>query len=135
VRPVSTGAGGDAGRCALPAADAIVRKVSTDSLEQTTDDYVAVFSALSEPLRVRIVHMLAHRSDGELPCATLDAELPVGKSTISYHVGILRRAGLITVRKEGRNYFYRLREENLSRFAADFLAHLRNVEILAVSPV
>jgi DNA-binding transcriptional ArsR family regulator len=101
--------------------------------ELTTDEYVAVFSALSEPLRVRIVHMMAHQPDGELPYTMLDQELPVGKSTISYHVGILRRAELLTVRKEGRNHFYRLREETLRKYAAEFYTHLRDSETLVVS--
>jgi DNA-binding transcriptional ArsR family regulator len=96
------------------------------------DEYLAVFSALSEPLRVRILHILAHQPDGEYPCALLDEELPVGKSTVSYHVGILRRAGLITVRKAGRNYFYRLREKTFREYAPAFLDHLREHEELDV---
>lgn len=97
---------------------------------QTTDGYLAVFSAMSEPLRVRILHMMAHQDGGELPCTALDEELPVGKSTISYHIGILRRAGLIHVRKAGRNYFYRLNESTLETYAADFLEHLREDDAL-----
>lgn len=69
--------------------------------------------------------MMAHQSGGELPCTALDDALPVGKSTISYHIGILRRAGLINVRKAGRNYFYRLNEPVLETYASEFLEHLR----------
>jgi DNA-binding transcriptional ArsR family regulator len=106
--------------------------VSTLAVEArpTLDGYLAVFSALSEPLRVRILHMMAHQDGGELPCAALDEALPVGKSTISYHIGILRRAGLIHVRKAGRNYFYRVNESTLQTYAADFLVHLREDEAL-----
>lgn len=113
----------------------IVRPVSalTFELDQTTDDYLAVFSALSEPLRVRILHMMARQPDGEIPFTLLEEELPVGKSTVSYHVGILRRAGLLRVRKAGRNYFYRLREDRLRACAPAFLEHLRTTENLEVS--
>ncbi len=115
--------------------EGIVRTVSTLTFEpgQTTDDYLAVFSALSEPLRIRILHMMTRRPDGEIPFTLLEEELPVGKSTISYHVGILRRAGLLRVRKAGRNYFYRLRENRLRACAPAFLEHLREIENLEIS--
>ena len=49
----------------------------------------------------------------ELACVTLEDTLPVSKPTISYHTKILYHAGLISVRKEGRNYFYTLRRDVL----------------------
>ncbi len=49
----------------------------------------------------------------ELPCAELEQTLPVSKPTISYHTKILQQAGLLSVRKEGRNYFYALRRDVL----------------------
>lgn len=108
-------------------ANGIVPRVLTRA-QRSTDDYIAVFSALSEPLRVRILHMLIHQADGEIACTTLGETLPVGLSTVSYHVGVLRRAGLVTVRKAGRKYFYRLCEDNLRIYAPEFLAHLRRIE-------
>jgi DNA-binding transcriptional ArsR family regulator len=55
----------------------------------------------------------------ELACVTLENTLPVTKPTISYHAKILSHAGLITVRKEGRNHFYSLRREVLHRVLDD----------------
>jgi ArsR family transcriptional regulator len=102
--------------------------VSTLSLQTTdTDQYVAVFAALSEPLRLRMLQMMA-LEDGDLPCTSLDDELPIAKSTISYHVQILRRAGLIAVRKAGRNYFYQLREDVLEAYAPGVLEHLETTD-------
>lgn len=110
-----------------------VSRVSTlisqtrDSREMT-ETYLEVFAALSEPLRVRIVHLLAHAQDGEVPNMMLDDLLPVGKSTISYHVAILRRAGLISARKAGRNYFYQLRQDHLERYLPGFFDYLKDVD-------
>jgi DNA-binding transcriptional ArsR family regulator len=70
-----------------------------------------VFKALGDPVRWSIVVQIAAVS--ELPCAELEQTLPVSKPTISYHTKILQQAGLLTVRKEGRNYFYALRREVL----------------------
>jgi DNA-binding transcriptional ArsR family regulator len=72
---------------------------------------VEVFKALGDPVRWSIIEQIA--AVDELPCAELEQTLPVSKPTISYHTKILQQAGLLTVRKEGRNYFYALRREML----------------------
>jgi ArsR family transcriptional regulator, arsenate/arsenite/antimonite-responsive transcriptional repressor len=85
--------------------------------------YAEVFRALSDPIRTEIVRMAALVD--ELPCTRLEVALPVSKSTISYHVKILFHAGVLEVRKEGRFYFYRLREEMLATYLAGFLDRLK----------
>ena len=55
----------------------------------------------------------------ELACMTLEDTLPVSKPTISYHTKILYHAGLITVRKSGRNYYYSLRRDVLGDLLSD----------------
>ena len=72
---------------------------------------VEVFKALGDPVRWSIIEQIA--AVDELPCAELEQTLPVSKPTISYHTKILQQAGLLTVRKEGRNYYYALRREML----------------------
>jgi DNA-binding transcriptional ArsR family regulator len=72
---------------------------------------VEVFKALGDPVRWSIVAQIA--AVDELPCAVLERTLPVSKSTISYHTKTLAQAGLLLVRKEGRNYFYALRRDVL----------------------
>jgi DNA-binding transcriptional ArsR family regulator len=68
-----------------------------------------IFSALSDPIRWSIIAQAAKVD--ELACVSLESTLPVAKPTISYHVKILRNAGLISTRKEGRNYYYSLRRD------------------------
>jgi DNA-binding transcriptional ArsR family regulator len=55
----------------------------------------------------------------ELACITLEDTLPVSKPTISYHTKILQHAGLISVRKSGRNYYYSLRRDVLHKLLDD----------------
>jgi DNA-binding transcriptional ArsR family regulator len=71
----------------------------------------AVFKALSDPIRWNIVQQIAEEE--EFACSILEDTLPVSKTTISYHTKILTQAGLIEVRKRGRNYFYTLRRDTL----------------------
>ncbi|TDC85088.1 metalloregulator ArsR/SmtB family transcription factor [Actinomadura sp. 7K507] len=70
-----------------------------------------VFKALSDPIRWTIVQLVAQ--EDEYACSLLEDTLPVSKPTISYHTKILTQAGLLEVRKRGRNYFYSLRREVL----------------------
>jgi DNA-binding transcriptional ArsR family regulator len=82
-----------------------------------------VLKALSDEMRWSIVTQLA--AVDELACLRLEHTLPVSKPTISYHVKVLYHAGLIEVRKEGRNYFYRLRRDVLDSVLATIAHDLR----------
>jgi ArsR family transcriptional regulator, arsenate/arsenite/antimonite-responsive transcriptional repressor len=92
--------------------------VETSDLERCA----SIFNALSEPLRIDMVAQIA-RAD-ELACTVLDRTLPVSKSTISYHVRVLYHAGLISVRKEGRYFHYRLRKDVFTQYVPGFLPRL-----------
>lgn len=76
-----------------------------------------IFKALSDPVRWNIIQQMA--SVDELACVTLEDTLPVSKPTISYHTKILHQAGLISVRKSGRNYYYSLRRDVLHKLLDD----------------
>src|ERR1700733_13525714 len=71
---------------------------------------VEAFKALADPVRWAILE----RASGvdQVACQELDS-LPVSKPTISYHLKILSQAGLISVRKAGRNSYYSLEREAL----------------------
>ena len=75
----------------------------------------AVLAALADPLRRGVVVDLFGRDDDEHPCSSFN--LPVAKSTRTYHWRVLRQAGLITQRDAGNGSFVRLRRQELaSRF-------------------
>lgn len=70
-----------------------------------------VLAALSDPLRLGIVHLL---SDGqERQWGELDA--PVSKSTLSHHMKTLRAAGITRTRDEGTRCYVHLRTEDLDK--------------------
>ena len=78
-----------------------------------------VFKALGDPIRWNIIRQMAQQE--ELACSVLEDTLPVSKPTISYHTKILTQAGLIDVRKRGRNYFYALRRQVLRSLMDEML--------------
>lgn len=63
------------------------------------------FRALGDPIRLRLVALLAH---GELCVCHLTAALALPQSTISRHLGLLRAAGLVDARRQGSWIHYRL---------------------------
>jgi DNA-binding transcriptional ArsR family regulator len=71
----------------------------------------AILHALSDPVRLRIVSQLA--AGGEQTCGSLD--LPVAKSTCSHHFRVLREAGVVSQRIEGKCRFNRLRADELEQ--------------------
>ena len=71
------------------------------------DDLVETAKGLAHPARLRILAMLAA---GELCVCQVTAVLELAPSTVSQHLSVLSRGGLLAERKEGRLVFYRLRE-------------------------
>ncbi len=74
------------------------------SLGRTT----SILKALSHPARLRVLAML--RSGGLCVCQVA-AAMGSPVSTVSEHLGELRRAGLVLERREGRWVSYRLTDE------------------------
>ncbi len=70
--------------------------------EQGATELAAAFKVLADPVRLRLLSLIASAPDG---CAcSCDLEEPVGKSqpTVSHHLSLLAAAGLITKEKQGR---------------------------------
>jgi ArsR family transcriptional regulator len=69
-----------------------------------------MFRALGHPARVRALEVLA---DGERPVGDLAGEVGIEASHLSQQLAILRRAGLVTTRREGTTVFYAIRDPQL----------------------
>lgn len=74
--------------------------------------FVKTTKAISDPNRVRI--LMALRA-GELCVCRIIELLQLAPSTVSKHLTILKQAGLIEGRKEGRWMYYRLPQDPNSR--------------------
>lgn len=93
--------------------------------EVTSLELGAVLHALSDPIRLAIVEELA--DEGELCCGAF--ELPITKSTCSHHFRVLREAGVISTRVDGKNRLNALRRDALEeRFPGllDAILHARS---------
>jgi ArsR family transcriptional regulator len=87
----------------------------------TTSDPVLFAKALADDTRQKIMTLCccAWISVGEIV-----EQLQVTQPTVSHHLAVLREAGLVEVREEGKQTFYRLDQKKISnccgRLMADF---------------
>lgn len=75
---------------------------------------VRLFHALSDPTRLRIVRKLKH---GERCVCELTDALDAAQSRLSFHLKVLKDAGLVSDRREGRWIYYELRREALEELS------------------
>src|SRR5271156_1573607 len=72
---------------------------------------LAILYALSEPLRFSIIEQLAKGE--ELTCGGFKLPFSKGKSTMTHHFKVLRDAGLIHTRINGREHYTSLRRQDI----------------------
>ena len=77
----------------------------------------AVFKALADPARVRIVNMLA-TSDGPVCVCHLIDPLGLSQPTVSHHLKKLTDAGLLAREQRGKWAYFSLRPEAMETLAA-----------------
>jgi DNA-binding transcriptional ArsR family regulator len=83
--------------------------------ELTSRLSVDFFKALADPNRVAILAHLAE-CGGEKKVTDVSCCCPVDISVVSRHLGVLRDAGILEVRKCGREVFYSVRTDKLATF-------------------
>jgi len=79
--------------------------------------WAAVFKALSDPTRLQILSLVARNPAGVCECKIVDCT-PLSQPTISYHVKVLKEAGLLDVEKQGLWCYFRLRKDALGQVVA-----------------
>ena len=81
-------------------------------------ELAAGFHALADPVRLRVLSILASSPEGEV--CVCDFVGPLGKSqpTVSHHLKILSEAGLVQGDRRGKWVWYSLNRERLSELRA-----------------
>jgi ArsR family transcriptional regulator len=85
-----------------------------------------LFKALGHPARVRALEVLA---EGERTVGDLQPLVGIESSHLSQQLGVLRRAGLVTTRKEGSSVVYALKDP----LAADLLVAAKRLLLATLS--
>jgi len=93
-------------------------------LKESTSTHLAdLFSALSDPTRLRIISVLL---DGELNVGEIAAQLAMTESAVSHQLRGLRHMKLVRARKTGRQVYYALDDEHVSRLYLMGLDHVEH---------
>ncbi|MBS9375939.1 Arsenic resistance transcriptional regulator ArsR1 [Rhodococcus sp. B50] len=74
--------------------------------------------ALADPVRIKLVSILLTADGGGVCTCDLATGVDLTESTVSPHLGQLRRAGMVQSERRGMNVFYRARAESLEALRA-----------------
>ena len=85
------------------------------------NDLVEIFSAMSDPSRLRIIAAL---TGNELNVSTLAGEVGLSESATSHHLRNLRQLRIVRARKVGRQVFYSLIDEHVQQLYQIGLEHV-----------
>ena len=78
-----------------------------------TDAHVDALKALAHRSRLEVFFFLV-RQKGEVAVGDIQTELEIPGPTLSHHLDLLRRAGLVQSRKEGTFVYYSTKPEIVS---------------------
>ncbi|MGW5379852.1 Rv2640c family ArsR-like transcriptional regulator [Nocardia sp. NPDC003999] len=70
--------------------------------------------AIADPARVKLLSLLLTSTSDEENGGDLAAAVGLSESTVSHHLGQLRKAGLVESERRGMNTFHRARRDALS---------------------
>ncbi|HYY09400.1 MAG TPA: metalloregulator ArsR/SmtB family transcription factor [Kineosporiaceae bacterium] len=74
--------------------------------ESSSVELARVFKALSDPVRLRLLSLIASYAGGEACVCDLTGAFDVAQSTISHHLRVLREAGLVDCERRGTWVYY-----------------------------
>ncbi|MEU2334485.1 metalloregulator ArsR/SmtB family transcription factor [Streptomyces sp. NPDC006654] len=85
--------------------------------EEQAADLAKIFKALGDPVRLRLMSMIASREGGEVCVCELTPAFELSQPTISHHLKLLRQAGLIDCERRGTWVYYWILPTALDRLA------------------
>jgi ArsR family transcriptional regulator len=81
-------------------------------MEKTTA--VAALAALAQDNRLDVFRLLVQAGPNGMPAGVVAERLRLAPNTLTFHFDRLRRAGLVTVRRDGRSMIYAARYEQMN---------------------
>src|SRR5262245_52732988 len=84
---------------------------------EAADRIVPLVKALADPVRLRLVSLVASHADGEACVCDLNDAFDLSQPTISHHLKLLHEAGILDREKRGVWVYYRVNARALSDLA------------------
>jgi len=79
---------------------------------------ILAFAALAQPTRLDVFRLLTEHEPEGLPAGEVARRLAVPHNTLSAHLGVLSRAGLVEAERRSRSIIYRARLDAVRSLAA-----------------
>lgn len=87
-------------------------KIETINIEHL-ENIATMLKAIAHPMRISI---LSHLEGGKkLSVTEIHELLTIDQSSASHHLGIMKDKGILTSKREGKNIYYCLKNENFSK--------------------
>jgi DNA-binding transcriptional ArsR family regulator len=85
--------------------------------EEKTEEQAAIFAALADPTRLRLVKLLRRQRDYDALCVNaLATILGVTQSAVSQHLRVLKAIGLVKGERRGYHIHYFINRESLEHY-------------------
>lgn len=98
------------------------------NLEKNQEKQTAIFSALSDPTRLKIIKLLGESSKPDALCVMAVAHiLGISQSAVSQHLRVLKSAGLVKGERRGYRVHYFINPESF-----DYI--LKSIQEIYLSP-
>lgn len=94
-----------------------VKAASADAISKT----VALFAALANPLRLRL--LVALTEQGELSAGQLQDAVGAEQSAVSHQLAALKRARLVAATRDGRRMMYAISDHHVAHIVGDAMKH------------
>ena len=92
--------------------------------EENSRELARAFKALGDPVRLRLLSLIASHAGGEACVCDLTGAFELSGPTISHHLKVLREAGIIDGERRGTWIYYRVRTEMLGLLSETLLPEL-----------
>lgn len=99
------------GACCSPLADEPLT-------EDWAGDLARMFKALGDPVRLRLLSLVASHAGGEACVCDISGSFELSQPTISHHLKVLRAAGLVDCERRGTWVYYRVLPSALVQLSA-----------------
>ena len=114
--------GAEAGACCSP----LVREPLT---EDWAGDLARMFKALGDPVRLRLLSLVASHEGGEACVCDISDSFDLSQPTISHHLKVLRQAGLLDCERRGTWVYYWVIPAALQQLSAVLLVEGTSVSV------
>ncbi|MCV7288168.1 helix-turn-helix transcriptional regulator [Mycolicibacterium wolinskyi] len=101
----------DIAACCSPLTGGVIDTAAAERL-------AAVFKALADPARVKLLSLIGASAGGEACVCDLTDPVGLSQSTVSHHMKLLVDTGLVSREQRGKWAYYRVNDTALNRVAA-----------------